>query len=89
MGMFGYLTAFQEMIDQVIQLSFFDYIHLVNDKLLLCCALIECISCQESQMYFNIDRTEACLLNKYKLGICQNVSLICFRMCWRILMTLS
>ena len=39
-------------------------------------------------MQLNTDRKKACLLKDFFLDIFQNVGFVCFRMCWRILMTL-
>ena len=39
-------------------------------------------------MQLNTDHTKACLLKYFILDICQNVGFVCFRMCWRILITL-
>ena len=39
-------------------------------------------------MQLNTDHTKACLLKYFILDICQKVGFVCFRMCWRILMTL-
>ena len=68
----GYLTPFQEMIDQV-KLQAFP---------VLCAHFVHFWS--RSWMLLNTGHTEACFI----LGICPNVAFVCFRMCWRILMTL-
>ena len=39
-------------------------------------------------MQLNTDHKKACLLKDFFLDIFQNVGFVCFRMCWRILMTL-
>ena len=39
-------------------------------------------------MQLNTDHTKACLLKYFILDICQKAGFVCFRMCWRILMTL-
>ena len=39
-------------------------------------------------MQLNTDRKKTCLLKDFFLDIFQNVGFVCFRMCWRILMTL-
>ena len=39
-------------------------------------------------MQLNTDHKKACLLKDFLLDIFQNVGFVCFRMCWRIFMTL-
>ena len=39
-------------------------------------------------MQLNTDHKKACLLKDFFLDIFQNFGFVCFRMCWRILMTL-
>ena len=43
---------------------------------------------KRSWMQLNTGHTEACLLKYFILDICPNVAFVCFRMCWRSLMTL-
>ena len=43
---------------------------------------------KKSWMQLNTDHKKACLLKDFFLDIFQNVGFVCFRMCWRILMTL-
>ena len=43
---------------------------------------------KKSWMQSNTDHKKACLLKDFFLDIFQNVGFVCFRMCWRILMTL-
>ena len=78
MGMFGYLTAFQEMIDQV----------LLNYKLFLYCVFILCISGQEVMNAVKHLSQTSLFVKRFFLDIFQKVGFVCFRMCWRILMTL-
>ena len=77
MGMCSYWAAFQEMID-LVKLQAFSVL----------CAHI-CISGQEvMNAVKQWSQSKTCFLKYFILDICQNVGFVCFRMCWRILMTL-
>ena len=76
MGMFGYLRAFQEMIDQV-KLQVFLY-----------CVFILCISGQEVMNAVKHWSHKSLFVKNFFWISFKNVGFVCFRMCWRILMTL-